>query len=191
MPLSSSTPRFDHAFLDAMRMQADEPADDVIARVAANGGPPALGGLMRALFDPEGRARDAPAPARELYDAMAARPPDPELGRLPEAEALYARYRPEARIVLGGYSLPAAYAARKGVQVLHRTTHLLKTPARRLFETARFVDDVMAPGALLPGGPGLLCLWKVRLVHAATRHLLLHDPSRPWDTEDLGLPINQ
>src|SRR5690242_11322152 len=99
----TSPPRWDHAFLDAMRMQADEQADGVIARVVASGGPAALGGLMRNLFDHEGCLRDAPAPARELYGAMSAEPPDPQSGRLREATALYARYRPEVRIALGGY----------------------------------------------------------------------------------------
>jgi hypothetical protein len=34
-------------------------------------------------------------------------------------------------------TLPAAYAARKGVQVIHRTGYLAKRPVRRAFETAR------------------------------------------------------
>jgi ER-bound oxygenase mpaB/B'/Rubber oxygenase, catalytic domain len=181
----------DHVFLDAMRMQGDPPADDAVARVVAEGGPGALCGMMRRLFERSGGDRALHPAVRELFDAAAASRSLLGRGRLSEAEQLYRRHRPEIRIALGGYSLPAAYAARKGAQVLHRTACLLEAPARRLFETARFVDEVMAPGALLPGGPGLGWLLRVRLVHAATRHRVLHDASRPWDVAELGVPINQ
>ena len=191
MTCPTSPPRRDHAFLDAMRTQGDPRADDIIARIVAEGGPGALRGLMRRLFEPGGEDRALPPAVRELAGSAGSELPERGRKRLHEAERLYRRYRPEVRIVLGGYSLPAAYAARKGVQVLHRTRYLLESPARRLFETARFVDEVMAPGALLPDGPGLACLRRVRLVHAATRHLVRSDASRPWDTAELGVPINQ
>jgi ER-bound oxygenase mpaB/B'/Rubber oxygenase, catalytic domain len=186
-----SLPHRDHVFLDAMRMQGDPPADDAVARIVAEGGPGALGGVMRRLFDRGGGDRALPPAVRELFGAEAASQPVIERGRLREAERLYRRHRPEIRIALAGYSLPAAYAARKGAHVLHRTRTLLEAPASRLFETARFVDEVMAPGALLPGGPGLACLLRVRLVHASSRHRILHDAARPWDTAELGVPINQ
>jgi hypothetical protein len=174
-----------------MRGQGDPPADDIVARVVAEGGPPALRGLMRRLFEHGGGDRALPPAVREAFGPAGPPPSDLGRARLVEAERFYRRHRPEVRMVLGGYSLPAAYAARKGVQVLHRTAYLLEAPARRLFQTARFVDEVLAPGALLPHGPGLACLHRVRLVHAATRYLVLHDASRPWDTAELGVPINQ
>jgi hypothetical protein len=191
MTLPRSLPCRDHVFLDSMRMQGDPPADDAVARIVAEGGPGALGGVMRRLFQRGGGERDLHPAVRELFGAAAASPPVIGRGRLREAERLYRRHRPEITIALAGYSLPAAYAARRGAQVLHRTASLLKAPASRLLETARFVGEVMAPGAMLPGGPGLACLLRVRLVHAATRHLVLHDASRPWDLAELGVPINQ
>jgi hypothetical protein len=190
MPTRSPAHR-DHAFLDAMRTEGDPPADDAVAGVVAEGGPGALCGMMRRLFERSGGDRALDPAVRQLFDAAAASQSVIGRGRLREAEQLYRRHRPEIRIALGGYSLPAAYAARKGAQVLHRTACLLESPARRLFETARFVDEVMAPGALLPGGAGLGWLLRVRLVHAATRHRVLHDASRPWDIAELGVPINQ
>jgi len=48
----------------------------------------------------------------------------------------------------------------------------------------------MAPGAFAPRGHGLRSAQKVRLMHAAVRHLLTHDPSHPWD-DTLGTPLNQ
>src|SRR6187549_451702 len=89
------------------------------------------------------------------------------------------------------YSLPSSYAARKGVQVLHRTAYLAKRPNRRLFETAQFIVDVLSPGGLGPLGHGQRTAQKVRLMHAAIRHLILHDPNTRWPADDLGVPINQ
>mgnify|MGYP006276117693 CR=1 FL=1 len=89
------------------------------------------------------------------------------------------------------YSLPSSYAAKKGVQVLHRTAYLAKRPNRRLFETAQFIVDVLSPGGLGPEGKGIRTAQKVRLMHAAIRHLILTDTKAPWDTATLGVPINQ
>jgi uncharacterized protein (DUF2236 family) len=89
------------------------------------------------------------------------------------------------------YSLPSSYAAKKGVQVLHRTAYLAKRPNRRLFETAQFIVDVMSPGGLGPGGRGIRTAQKVRMMHAAIRHLIRTDTGAPWSIEQLGMPINQ
>lgn len=192
----TSLSRWTHAFLDAMRLEGDPLADAVISRVVAEGGPGALHGLLKRLFSSHGEGASAGLPDGvaaflERASAEAGSGAEVDATRLREASRLYARYRPEVRLVLGTYSLPAAYAARRGVQVLHRTTYLLKNPVRRLFETARFVEAVLTPGALLPGGQGPGHLARVRLVHAASRHLLQGDAARPWDVAALGVPINQ
>ena len=58
-------------------------------------------------------------------------------------------------MVLGFYSLPASYAAKKGVQVLYRTAYLTNRPVRRVLETSQMVIDVMAPTASDPNGRGI------------------------------------
>ena len=85
-------------------------------------------------------------------------------------------------------SLPACYAARKGVQVLHLTARLQTDPVRRIGETAQLTLDAMAPGGLAPGGAGVRDAQKVRLMHAAVRHLV--GTSGAWDP-DWGVPVNQ
>ena len=85
-------------------------------------------------------------------------------------------------------SLPACYAARRGVQLLSLTARLQSDPVRRIGETAQLTLDGMAPGGLVPGGRGVRDAQKVRLMHAAVRHLVrdsdVYDPE--W-----GVPINQ
>jgi antitoxin component of MazEF toxin-antitoxin module len=104
---------------------------------------------------------------------------------------VFAEHGPEVLVLLCCYSLPSSYAARKGVQVLYRTAYLAKRPNRRLFETAQMIVEVMSPGGLGPRGRGLRSAQKVRLMHAAIRHLILTDTRQPWDTAALGVPINQ
>jgi hypothetical protein len=183
---------FTHAFMDAMRMEGDPLADTLIQRVSAEGGMRALGGLMRLLMmQVGGTGREVPASVYEYLGQTAQRAPVLDRERIHRAEKLFALYRAEIRLILGTYSLPNAYAAGKGVQTLYRTGYLLKSPVRRLNETTEYVEAMLAPGALVPGGRGHQVIQKVRLLHAISRYHLQHDPSRPWNTRELGLPINQ
>jgi hypothetical protein len=116
--------------------------------------------------------------------------PDLDLAVQRRAESLFGLLGPEILMVLGFYSLPASYAARKGVQVLYRTAYLLTRPVRRVFETTQMVVDVLSPDGLAPTGRGIRTAQKVRLLHASIRHLVRNDPAKPWDP-DLGVPINQ
>src|SRR5690242_9216325 len=94
-PRPTSPLRREHALLDAMRMQGDPPADDIVARVVAEGGPPALRGLMRRLFEHGGGDRALPPAVHEALGPAAPPPSELGRGRLCEAERLYRRYRPE------------------------------------------------------------------------------------------------
>jgi hypothetical protein len=67
----------------------------------------------------------------------------------------------------------------------------LETDAkRRLNETAQFHLDVMEPGGLEYGAHGFSDVRHVRLMHAAVRWLIEHDPRVQWDPA-WGTPINQ
>jgi hypothetical protein len=98
-------------------------------------------------------------------------------------------------------SLPQAYAAAKGVQVLRMTSRLASDAQRRIYETAQMVVDVMTPGGLEVGAAGYYEARQVRLMHAAVRYLIQHDPDvvhtcdpdvpgLRW-CEEWGVPINQ
>ncbi|QSQ24062.1 DUF2236 domain-containing protein [Pyxidicoccus parkwayensis] len=181
-----------HASLDALRLRGDPLADSVIARLYTEGRVDAVNLLMRGLVA-NGDAPSSQLPPYVLdYLARTSEDlPAIDAERLHQAQALFDLFGPEILTVLGFYSLPASYAARRGVQVLDRTGYLRKAPVRRLFETAQMVVDVMSSGGLEPGGRGVRTAQKVRLMHAAVRHLILQDTTRPWDITELGVPINQ
>jgi uncharacterized protein (DUF2236 family) len=92
-------------------------------------------------------------------------------------------------VVLATASLVYCYAGHPGVKVLTFSRRLDHDAVRRVGETAQFVLNVTAPGALESGGRGTRKIQKVRLLHAAIRHLVT--ASRRWDSEGDGVPICQ
>lgn len=182
--------RWNDSMLDAMRLIGDASADAAIAAIFAEGQLEAVQVFMTQPLN-----NDAPVPSslplalRSFIDKTAAEQL-PDSATIEAAQNLFVDHGPEILITLGCYALPDAYAARKGVKVLHQTAYLAKRPNRRLFRTMQMVIDVMSPGGLGPGGRGIRTIQKVRLMHAAIRYQLAHDTTRKWDPS-FGVPINQ
>jgi hypothetical protein len=85
-------------------------------------------------------------------------------------------------------SLPQCYAFPEGARVLMYTQGTSRHAWRRIIETGQLVFDVAGEGGLDPTGAGLRSAQKVRLMHAAIRHLVRAQTS--WNVA-WGLPINQ
>jgi uncharacterized protein (DUF2236 family) len=178
------------AILDSARMRGDALADATVAAIFQAGDTPAVAKLLGALMRDDQQPGDLPAPVADYLvksGLMIARSREAAAA----GERVFAEHGPEIMMLLCCYSLPSSYAAKKGVQVLHRTAYLAKRPNRRLFETAQFIVDVMSPGGLDANGKGMRTAQKVRLMHAAIRHLILADTTATWPLADLGVPINQ
>lgn len=183
--------RWSDAVLDAARRRGDPHADAVVASLFATHGVDAVRGLMAQLVTDDAFVPETlPGDLRAYLDATDV-PDTRDAATIEAGERVFAVHGPEILMVLCCSSLPSSYSARKGVQVLHRTAYLAKRPTRRLFETAQMIIDVMSPGGLGATGRGLRTAQKVRLMHAAVRHLVRHDPARSWDLDEFGLPINQ
>jgi hypothetical protein len=177
----------DDARLEALRVVGDPPADDAVRAIFERGQVAAVNRLIVSLVRDDAAALDSlPDPARAFFAETGALPPWADAALIARGQSFFGRHAPRAMLILSHYSLPACYAARKGVQVLAMTNRLARNPRPRLLETAQFVFDVMAPGALMRGD-GVRSAQKVRLMHAAVRHLILE---HGWDQE-LGLPVNQ
>ena len=178
------------AFLNAKRQLGDAMADGVVASLIDSGEIDEVDRELLALLrDDQIVSASLPTPLREYFEQTEG-PLEVNPEALRRAQNVFADYGPEILMVLGFYSLPAAYAAEKGVQVLYRTAFLQKRPMRRVLETSRMVAEVMAPDGLAGAGSGLRIIQKVRLMHAGIRHMLQTDEQNPWDP-DLGVPINQ
>ncbi|HTX39849.1 MAG TPA: oxygenase MpaB family protein [Bryobacteraceae bacterium] len=188
---AGSTPagKWTDASLDQMRTIGDPLADGVVAELFESGGVYRVWEVMKTLVQ-----NDHPAPEQlpaQMRDYLAAAEvPHVDDSLILGGQRLFERCGVEILMVLACYSLPASYSARRGVQVLYRTGYLNNRPNHRLFETTQMVMDVLVPGGLSPDGRGVRTAQKIRLLHAATRRLILTDPERAW-SDELGLPINQ
>ncbi len=181
-----------HDFMDEMRTKMDPLADAVIERLFTEGKVDAVNRLMRTLVENDDLpSSKLPPYVVEYLVRTQADVPRLDAEKLRQGQELFELFGPEVMLILGFYSLPASYAARKGVQVLHRTGFLQKRFIRRVFETAQMVVDVMTEGGMEPDGRGVRTTQKVRLMHAAIRYLIRHDENNPWDAQELGQPINQ
>lgn len=178
------------SILDAARTRGDDLADATVRAIFQSGDFAAVAGVLSTLMRDDQHAPSLPPPVQEYLAATSA-VADRSAASAAAGERLFADVGPEIMMLLCCYSLPSSYAARKGVQVLHSTAYLAKRPNRRLFETAQMIVNVMTPGGLGPSGKGASTAQKVRLMHAAIRHLILNNSKSPWPTADLGVPINQ
>ncbi|MGH9077728.1 MAG: oxygenase MpaB family protein [Acidimicrobiales bacterium] len=184
------------SLLDGMRSEADTLADDLVAGYFARAG--AAGGAGRGpshLFRRLVAHGQLPPEDRDPGVAayLAGSPPLPDWldpAAVARGQECFARWGFHVFTALYAGSLPTAYACARGVQVLGLTARLVTDAQRRLNETAQFHLDVMSPGGLGPGGAGLADARRVRLMHAAVRWLIGHDPQVTWDPV-WGSPINQ
>jgi len=183
--------RWTDELLDQKRQRGDGLADRVVAQLFEEGDIAAVNALMSTLVRNDGLPSDKLPPIVLDYLAQTSAIPIKDMNKVRQGEALFGTYGPEMLMSLGFYSLPASYAASKGVQVLYRTAYLLDRPVRRVFETTQMVIDVMAGDGLDPTGRGIRTAQKVRLMHAAIRHMTENDTQQPWDRAKLGVPINQ
>lgn len=187
---ATESDRYSDAQLDAARLRGDPPADRVIQALFKDREVAEARRLLGTLVRNDQPPPDGLPP--EVVEYLNAAPAIPSGGApsIEQGQDLFAEHGPIMLLCLGCYSLPASYAAAKGVVVLHRTAYLEKRPTKRLFETTQMVIDVMTPGGLEPGGRGVRTAQKVRLMHAMVRHLIQNDREQPWPKE-LGVPINQ
>ncbi|MFZ5893357.1 MAG: oxygenase MpaB family protein [Myxococcota bacterium] len=176
----------DDESIDHFRTIGD-PIVDPLVRGYFEASPEELGRLLGQLFS------TPKMPEHPLIDAYLAQLPREELANaemVGMGQELFDLYGPEVLLVLGSCSLPLAYAAGNGVQVVARARRLKDDPIRRLCDTAQMVVNVMQPGGLEPGGIGWSSARKVRLIHALVRRHVQADSSFPWDSA-WGIPINQ
>ena len=189
MSAITSSSRWSDEFLGSMRQVMDPPADDAVRELFEHGDVGAVNSLMRQLV-----TNDQIVPSqmheniRRYLAETGGLPQWADASKISEAEDFFGRNGLLISMSLFFASLPSCYACAKGAQVLYLTARLETDPKRRLGETSQMILDAMATGGLGPDGDGVRDAQKVRLMHAAVRHLILN--SGRWNA-DWGMPINQ
>ena len=167
---------------------AGDPLAD--AAVAALAEMPGRGNsVVDAALRPDSSGAETPPALRAVIDSAALVPPWVEWDRIERGGRFFLRTGIFGGIVLGARALILGYASPAGNKPLALSGRLRESAAPRLQETARFVQAVVRPGGMRPGGEGFRITLRVRLMHAQVRRMIL--ASDRWNTAAWGLPINQ
>jgi ER-bound oxygenase mpaB/B'/Rubber oxygenase, catalytic domain len=178
------------ALLNGMRHVGDLTADAVIEELARTQQIREVSHVLRNVVD-----NDQPLPPElplslaQWLETSGEVPAWADRERLERGCTMVVEHGPQVCVALATASLVYCYAGYPGVKVLTFSRRLDHDAVRRVGETAQFVLSVMSPGSLQPGGRGIRKIQKVRLLHAAIRHLIA--TGGRWDTDGDGVPICQ
>ena len=187
---------FDVEDLRSLRRVGDPVADEVVQAQVHGISPREAAKVLAALTRTLRRLDESDVVAAWVDDVEASPAwiDDPMVGR---GQEVFKEWSLDIVTCLFCASLPFAYAAARGVEVLERISQLAdpETVARRIAETGQMLLSVSEPEALAPGGLGYRSVREVRLLHAVIRARLTMT-ARPrrreaWDTDVLGVPVNQ
>jgi ER-bound oxygenase mpaB/B'/Rubber oxygenase, catalytic domain len=168
--------------LDRMRLVGDPLADATVKAVFDKGQVAAVNELLtRLVRNDDVPAGPWPAEMAAYLDASGRLPAWADRNLVRAGESMFLRYGLSSVGILACASLPECYVLRDVAAVLGTTQRLAEHARRRIFETATMVLAVMAEGGLAPGGTGIRVVQKVRLMHAAVRHLILTPPPSAGD----------
>ena len=179
------------AVLDRMQYRADPLADETIARIVASqegGGSTQTATLAaitrvfeqwsdnRSLVDWNGGgvAPQVAAPLATCVEAARQLPDWVDAAKIARAEAIFMDYGALSVTLLFCSSLPECYIVPDLAAVLNTTGQLEKRADHRVRATGAMVFPVMMKGGLTDAsGGGIAQIFKVRLIHATIRHLIL------------------
>jgi hypothetical protein len=178
------------ALLNGMRHIGDLTADTVVEELARTQQIRTVSHILRNLVDnDQPLPADLPLSLAQWLETSGEVPGWADREQLERGCRMVVEHGPQVCVALATASLVYCYAGYPGVKVLTFSRRLDHDAVRRVGETAQFVLSVMSPGSLEPGGRGIRKIQKVRLLHAAIRHLV--STSGRWDAEADGVPICQ
>lgn len=169
--------------------RVDEPADRVVEAIEQLGQRAGWQMLERALSHGISSVEGPPEAFRAFFAELDVLPPWLDDEVLDRGGRVFLRTGALGGIALGARSLVMGYASPGGNKPLVFSGRLVEHAARRLNETAKFVQAVSRPGGMRRFGEGFAITVKVRLMHAMVRRMLLR--SGRWDGPRWGAPINQ
>lgn len=173
---------------------ADPTADELIEHIYHNSGQlDVVNDIFKSLVRNEDIMREElPIEICEYLDATNDLPAWADQEMLELGSNVFSKNAAQIVLALHLASLPVLYAADRGAQLLYLTQQMTSHIERRICETAQFVLDVTEDNAFAPNNAGIVTTQKVRLMHAAVRHFIGHDPkwSKHWQGK-WGVPISQ
>ena len=178
------------AMLEPMRLLGDPLADAAVKTLyedagAGRAGLKAMNDFLFGLtFEGAFTHAKLPGPVHEFAVGTADPPPWADQKLVDAGQKFFYDNGLGATVLLVCASLPECYVMKNGIHVLGLTTYIKDRPGLRILETSQMVRDAMLPGGLAPGAKGILSVQKVRLLHAAVRHLIV--TTAMGDGHDMG-----
>jgi hypothetical protein len=191
MPLSSDPANWTDEKLEQLRQQGDARADQMIARVFAEGDVAAVNQVFTHFLENNAPVAPLPPDVIQFLTATSVLPPWTDRNKLAMAEALFLDQGPLILLALNCASLPECYINGDEAEVLGVTNRLKgKRAYRRIQETAQLVVDVLGSGAFTTTtGAGIAATQRVRVLHAGMRHLIAS--TKPFEVTPTQDPLLQ
>lgn len=177
----------DDAFLDRLRDATDPVADEVVARLIADGGIAATREVFSLLTrDADPIPEAAPLELHRFFAETARLPAGTDPARLDRGEELYTRHAFVAALVLLCKSLPSGYSAPCLASVLSVSGDLRQHPYKRLMGVLQMLVNVTTQHGFEAQGAAVVTAQKMRLLHAGVRAVVPR--YRPRHAERFGGP---
>lgn len=191
---TNQTYRYTTEQLDALRDRTDPLAEHIVDELKEHYQLDQINFLFRQI--PQHLAKnDFPLFLATYISDIGDLPSWIDLDKIHKGQEVFWDYGREVILALLCRSLPMSYICGNGAKVLTTTTRLIDIPknpkfTRRLLETLQFVVNICSDDSSMDKlGKGLICIKKVRLIHATIRRFIKQ--AGDWPSEELGEPINQ
>lgn len=180
--------------LEALREVMDKPSDEAISSVYESHSMHHIAAILKGMAKNDGLVSEELPPALLDFIQIELNRPfsSDDIEMFNQAHEVWKKHGMKFIFILFFRALPYTYMAEKPANVL-RMTRLLETHTdRRVIETAQFVFDVMDKKWWEPDKRGILTALKIRIMHSAMRHIILHPDKKgeKWN-DDWGKPISQ
>lgn len=179
----------DDAFLDPLRLQGDDLADEAVLRLHDEDGIDKVNEIFRTMRgDHEPLPDDTPAAFRDFMAATDEPPRRLDVDRLNRGAEAFRTHAVPAAVVLLAASLPAGYSAPVLAKILTISNNLGTHPYRRLMGVLQLIVNVSTKVPTAGDERAHLTARKLRLLHSGIRFIVPRH--RPEYREEHGVPVN-
>jgi hypothetical protein len=183
----------DDAFLDTLKAQGDQHADQTVAELDSQGELRAATLIFRQIqFDAPALPADAPAPLKRFWEATQKLPAGVDMDRIARGQAAFMRHVFEIGSLLLTRSLPAGYAAPRLSRTLMLSGDLDTHTWRRVLAVVQLLVEIGGGNGFQDGGSSTVAAQKMRLMHAGVRLIARRRlPEFGAEHPEMGSPVSK
>jgi hypothetical protein len=181
--------RWTNEFLDKLRNEGDDLADEHLARLIKDGEIDLIQDVFKKMNSNDDEPLHNQFPVLDnFFEQTQKLPSHTDFARIRKGEEMFARNAFPAALVLLTKSLPEGYAAPNLSIILNISKNLEQHAYRRLLQVMQMLLNVAALRGFEDGGRAVITAQKLRLLHAGIRHISYEQ--RKGYIEKYGKPVN-